>query len=265
MLLTSQRLRASMLAILMLPFMTSCGQALTETKDPQAQEAENFSAENFSEDDEAVLSKAEYAASEDRTLENLVVEMGDVTASADILEKYKHLDPKKLVPRNLLKKALLYWEANPSRFPNKKFIAVVDFSKKSRKDRFFLIDMKTGSVLDHHVAHGSKSDKNDDGIPETFSNIVDSNMSSLGVYRASESYQSDKFGYSMRLDGLSSTNSNVRKRAIVLHPAWYVKETSLYAPGKTYGCLGLSSSVSEDVINKMKGGSLIYVGLSAKE
>ncbi len=249
-----------MLAILMLPLMTSCGQALTQETEPTSQQAENFT-----EQDEAVLSKTEYAPSEDRTLEDLVVDMGDVTTSGDILQKYKHLDPKKMVPRNLLRKALLYWEANPSRFPNKKYIAVVDFSIKSRKDRFFLIDMKTGSVLDHHVAHGSKSDKDGDGIPETFSNIVDSNMSSLGVYRASESYDSSKFGYSMRLDGLSTTNSNVRKRAIVLHPAWYVKETDLFAPGKTYGCLGLSSSVSKDVIDKMKGGSLIYVGLSAKE
>ncbi|RYZ67652.1 MAG: hypothetical protein EOP05_17480, partial [Proteobacteria bacterium] len=239
------------------PFMSSCAPA-NSFNTQAASEDES----TFNEADEALLAPNEYAPNPDRTLENLVVEAAKPADEAAILSKYKHLDPKKQVPANLLKTALLYWDANPARFPSKTHIAIVDFSIKSKKDRFFLINMKTGGVELHHVAHGSKSDKNGDGIPETFSNINNSNMSSLGVYRASEPYDSSKFGYSMRLDGLSSTNSLVRKRAIVLHPAWYVKETDLYAPGKTYGCLGMSSSVSKDVINKLKNGSLIYVGLS---
>jgi L,D-transpeptidase catalytic domain len=256
--LTSKAVKASMLALLMIPMLSSCAPANPET----AQDAlEN----SFVEEDEATAALSEYAANPDRTLEDLVIEAAKPVDEAAVLKKYKHLDPKKEVAANLLKTALLYFDANPSRFPNKAYIAIVDFSIKSRKDRFFLINMKTGAVEKFHVAHGSKSDKDGDGIPETFSNIVDSNMSSLGVYRASEPYQSSKFGYSMRLDGLSSTNSNVRKRAIVLHRAWYVWEADTIAPGKTYGCFGLSKSVTDDVIAKLKNGSLIYAGLSAKK
>ena len=89
------------------------------------------------------------------------------------------------------------------------------------------------------------------------------NMSSLGVYRTAEPYESSKFGHSLRVDGLSTTNSNVRSRAIVIHPAWYVWESDTIAPGRTYGCLGVSKSVSSKLIDQIQKGSMIYVGLSA--
>ena len=202
---------------------------------------------------------------EDRTLQSqaVLIEPSITPATkAAILKKYASLDPFKLVDRNLLAKALLYFEANPTRFPNKNFITVVNFSIKSNKDRLFNINMKDGTVEAVHVAHGSKSDPNGDGIPEAFSNVNNSNMSSLGVYRASEVYASTKFKFAMRLDGLSPTNSNARMRAVVFHSAWYVWESDAISPGKTYGCLGVSESVAEKMIAKIKDGSLIYVGLA---
>jgi hypothetical protein len=205
------------------------------------------------------------SAPTDRTLqaEAALIEPVITTATkAAALAKYSHLDPKKLVDRNLLAKTLLYLDANPTRFPNKNFITVVNFSIKSNKARLFNINMKDGSVQAVHVAHGSKSDPNGDGIPEKFSNENNSNMSSLGVYRASEVYASSKFKYAMRLDGLSATNSNARMRAVVFHSAWYVWESDLMSPGKTYGCLGVSESVAEKMIAKIKDGSIIYAGLS---
>jgi hypothetical protein len=202
---------------------------------------------------------------EDRTLQaQAALNEPTITAAtkAAVLKKYAHLDPKKLVDRNLLAKALLYLDANPSRFPNRNYITVVNFSIKSNKARLYTINMKDGSVQAVHVAHGSKSDPNGDGIPEKFSNVNNSNMSSLGVYRASEAYKSSKFKYAMRLDGLSPTNSNARMRAVVFHSAWYVWESDLISPGKTYGCLGVSESVAEKMIQKIEDGSIIYVGLA---
>ena len=203
----------------------------------------------------------------DRTVEALSLNEPSFSApdKAAILAKYKSLDPKKLVDRNLLAKALLYWEANPASFPNKNYLSVVNFSIVSHQARFFNINMKTGAVWAVHVAHGSKSDKNGDGIPETFSNIDGSNMSSLGVYRASDVYASSKFANAMRLDGLSKTNSNARARAVVLHSAWYVWESDTIAPGHTYGCLGLAKSVAPTMIEHVKNGSMIYVGLATSQ
>lgn len=204
------------------------------------------------------------SAPEDRTLQALDLTEPVITdaTKAAILKKYSKLDPKKLVDRNLLAKALLYWEANPSKFPNKNFVSVVNFSIKSNHVRFFNINMKDGSVWAVHVAHGSKSDQNGDGVPEHFSNVDGSNMSSLGVYRVSEVYNSTKFKNAARLDGLSKTNSNARSRAVVLHSAWYVWESDFISPGNTYGCLGLSEKVAPQMIENVKNGSMIYAGLS---
>ena len=56
------------------------------------------------------------------------------------------------------------------------------------------------------------SDPENDGTPRRFSNVEGSLQSSLGYYVTAETYEG-KWGYSLRLDGLSATNSQVRKRA----------------------------------------------------
>lgn len=203
--------------------------------------------------------------SPDRTLETFALNEPtvDPVQRQATLEKYKHLDPTKLVPRNLFEKAVLTFDANASAFPNKNYLGVVDFSKRSNKARWWIIDMKTGSVWAIHVAHGKGSDTNNDGYAEKFSNVYGSNMSSLGVYRAAETYQSKKFGYSLRVDGLSATNSKVRERAIVIHPAWYVSESNVIQ-GRTSGCLGVASNLSRKLIDMIKNGSMILVDLSGQ-
>ena len=65
----------------------------------------------------------------------------------------------------------------------------------------------------------------------------------------------------LRVDGLSPTNSNVRERAIVIHSAWYVVEANIQ-PGRTEGCLGVSSSLSKKLIDQIKEGSMILADLS---
>ena len=51
-----------------------------------------------------------------------------------------------------------------------------------------------------------------------FSNVFKSKKTSLGLYVMGEKYIG-KFGPSRRIDGLSTTNSNARPRAIVIHKA----------------------------------------------
>jgi hypothetical protein len=177
-----------------------------------------------------------------------------------ILSKYAHLDPNGEVPTTLLQKAVLYFDANQAHTPNKKYLSIVDFSQRSSEARLFIVALSTGAVWKLHVAHGKNSDKNDDGIAEAFSNINGSEMSSLGVYLTAETY-SGKHGLSLRLDGLSSTNSNVRMREIVMHAATYVYDTNKKA-GRSWGCLALPPADRDRAVSLLKGGSLIYVGLS---
>lgn len=138
-----------------------------------------------------------------------------------------------------------------------RYALVADFSQHSSKRRFYLFDLTTETVERNNVAHGSGSDKNNDGFATEFSNISGSHMSSLGAYRTAETY-SGKHGLSMKLDGLEKTNSKARARAIVLHSASYVKNG--IRAGRSQGCPAVDVAVYKSIINRTKGGSLLYIG-----
>jgi hypothetical protein len=120
--------------------------------------------------------------------------------------------------------------------------AVLDFSAHSTTPRFHVID----------------------GYAEFFSNVLGSNASSLGLYRTAEIYRSDVYpGLAMRLDGLSSTNSNARSRFIVVHEARYMESRSwkgkkMGRPGLSDGCFVFSKDDRDAVISNLQGGALIY-------
>jgi hypothetical protein len=168
------------------------------------------------------------------------------------------LDPNHLIAPKLLNAAVDYYVSHLSQIKNKNFLSIVDFTLYSGKARFFIIDMKTGAVKAIHVAHGSGSDPNNTGYAKTFSNTPGTNASSLGVYQTAETYVG-KHGLSLKMDGLSLTNSNVRAREIVIHSADYVTETS--KAGRSWGCFAVASENISWVISELKGGSIIYAGL----
>lgn len=181
--------------------------------------------------------------------------------SVEVLSHYSHLDPNKEVPKKLLKTALLYFDKNRDLIENKNFITVVDFKFHSAIARLFIIDMRSGAVWKLHVAHGSGSDKNNDGVAEMFSNVSGSHASSVGFYLTNETYVGTN-GLSLRLDGLSQTNSNVRARAVVIHGAKYVFNTD-DKPGRSWGCLAVPMVERDKVVETLKEGSLIYAAVSS--
>lgn len=169
---------------------------------------------------------------------------------------YSYVDPKNLIRDEALENALEFYDTFLNDLPNTDYLIVLDFKMKSSLKRFFLIDMKTGEVTPYLAAHGQGSDPDHDGFAKYFSNENDSKMSSLGFYLTAETYNG-KHGYSLRLDGLSDSNSRARERAVVIHPAKYVVEG--YDPiGRSWGCPALAPEVSEGVINKIKNGTLIF-------
>jgi hypothetical protein len=180
-----------------------------------------------------------------------------------ILAKYAYLDPSRQVPSNLLKKTVLYYHANLAKIENKNYITIVDFSKFSGKKRFFLVNTATGAVKGYRVAHGSGSDQNNDGYPERFSNIEGSLASSVGYFLTAETYFG-KYNRSLRIDGLSTTNSNVRDRAVVIHGSDYVQDANVQQ-GRSWGCFALPMGQKEAVIDMLRNGSLIFAGLSGKK
>lgn len=148
-----------------------------------------------------------------------------------------------------------YLKAN--RFKNSSYATVIDFSQHSSKRRLYLFDLKAGTVARHNVAHGKNSDKNNDGYADSFSNTPSSLQSSLGAYLTAETYRGSH-GLSMYLDGQESSNSKARKRAIVVHSAAYVSDGK--RAGRSWGCPALDPTVYKAIIDKIKGGSLLYIG-----
>lgn len=178
----------------------------------------------------------------------------------DLADVYAYLDPKREVPTDLLKKAVAYWDTNKNKFPNQDYITIVDFKPRSDKYRLFIINMKDGSVAKFHTTHGVNSDPNKDGIATKFGNVVNSGKSSLGFMRTAEVYRG-KYKRALRLDGLSSTNSNVRDRAIVFH-GWDDVHEANVIQGMSHGCITLDWAIKDAQVDKIKEGSLMYVGLS---
>lgn len=177
-----------------------------------------------------------------------------------ILQAYNFVDPQFIVPPLLLVDALLYFHTNQNLFKNKNVISIMDYSPHSKTQRLYVINMNTGEVLRAHAAHGTGSDPKSSGFARRFSNKRGSNMSSLGYVRTAETYYG-KHGYSLRLDGLSESNANMRRRAVVVHGAKYVVDRSV-RQGRSYGCIAVSRAQHKKIIDMIKGGSLILAGQS---
>jgi len=184
---------------------------------------------------------------------------------AGIVRAYEHVDPENVLPRGLLEDALVFYDVHQSRIPNLDYFVVVDLSLFSGKDRFWLVDVSTGAVEPHKVAHGDGSDPDHDGYANSFSNVEGSHQSSLGFSLTAEIYNGTH-QHSMRLDGLSPDGSpngmattNMRERLIVVHEASYVDDDNDAKQGRSNGCPALDPSIEVSVVDKIHGGSLFYI------
>ncbi|CAM3652575.1 murein L,D-transpeptidase catalytic domain-containing protein [Elizabethkingia occulta] len=146
---------------------------------------------------------------------------------------------------------------------NEKLAFFVDFSITSNKYRFFVIDLKSGKILERGlVAHGSGSEKGKvDGKLE-FSNVYGSYCSSIGKYIVKNSYKGD-FGKAYKLVGLDKTNSNALSRAIVLHKYSAVPDNETINPiVLSLGCPMVSPaffSTLEKYIDSAEKSIVLYI------
>lgn len=142
---------------------------------------------------------------------------------------------------------------------NTDYLTIVDLSQSSRKKRFYLIDVRNARLVENtYVAHGRNS-----GLDEaaSFSNLPESNQSSLGFYITKGTY-TGKHGMSLKLSGLEKGfNDNAEARAIVVHGADYVNEGRVASAfmGRSLGCPALANDVAPRVINTIKDGSALFV------
>jgi len=139
-------------------------------------------------------------------------------------------------------------------------IGIADFSQPSGDPRFYVVDLQSGEVESHRVAHGRGSDPDHSGFVERFSNHFGSYASSNGAYLTGD-YYDGKYGLSMKVRGLDWTNYNAEPRAIVIHNAWYAEDNMIPVHGKlgrSEGCFAMSRKSQYEVMRKLAGGRMIY-------
>lgn len=92
---------------------------------------------------------------------------------------------------------------------------LLDMRLPSGRNRFFVYNLTKDSVeIAGLVTHGSGSENGTEDL--AFSNIKNSNCTSIGKYKIGNSY-TGSFGLAYKLYGLDKTNSNAFDRFVVLH------------------------------------------------
>lgn len=157
-------------------------------------------------------------------------------------------------------RALASLDAHRSVVRQADVIGIADFNKASRDARFYIVDLRSGFVTEHLVAHGRGSDPAHSGWLEMFSNEVGSYATSEGAYLTGQAY-SGKYGYSLRLSGLDPSNSNAEAREIVVHTAWYAEPRMVDAYGKlgrSEGCFALPGVSHAEAMTRLGSGRFLY-------
>lgn len=138
----------------------------------------------------------------------------------------------------------------------------IDLARHSGRNRFVVWDFNSHKpLLVAPVSHGSGSDKSH--IRSAYahtSNQDGSHLSSLGRALIAERY-TGSYGIAYRLDGLDSTNSNIRPRCIVLHgwrhttsyPIWPLATTG------SFGCPVLSTRNMARIDRMLQGEDKVVI------
>ncbi len=145
-------------------------------------------------------------------------------------------------------------------------LSVIDYSLPSSQRRLWVLDPDSKQVLfREYVAHGrGSSDPDRPELAVRFGNEVGSLRSSLGAFLTEEPYQGIH-GTSLRLLGLEpGRNDHAEERQIVIHPADYVSRAFRLQSGgrlgRSFGCPALDPSVAKRVIERIRSGSVLYIG-----
>lgn len=138
-------------------------------------------------------------------------------------------------------------------------LVVIDYSKPSTARRLWAFDLRSGALLwNEYVLHGSGSGP---GLyARSFSNNVDSNQSSLGLFELQSPFKG-ALGPAMSMIGLEKgVNSNALERGIWLHGTDYVNDerAARGAVSTSEGCAAVQRGVIVPMINSLKGGAWLF-------
>jgi hypothetical protein len=142
----------------------------------------------------------------------------------------------------------------------KNILTIIDFSKSSKIDRMWIIDLDKKEVVHLSlVAHGKNSGVE---FASHFSNVLSSCQSSLGFYVTGDTFNSNH-GMSLYLDGVEpGINDKARERGIIMHSAFYVSRDFIRQYGilgRSFGCPAIPMEDHEKIITLLSGKSCLYI------
>ena len=142
----------------------------------------------------------------------------------------------------------------------KEILTVLDFTKSSRFERMWIIDMKNQKLVRRElVAHGKNSGHD---MVTSFSNKLHSNQSSMGFYVTDAPYIGSN-GISMLINGMDKGyNCQARNRAVVMHGADYVNPKTMNRNGRlgrSFGCPAVEMHKAKEIIDYVKQGSCLFI------
>lgn len=177
----------------------------------------------------------------------------------EIKTLYNEMKLSKEISYDLFKDAMIGYNKIHTK-KKKDVITIIDYSKPSTEERFYVLDLKRKEVIfKTYVSHGMNTGGNK---ASRFSNTMNSRQSSLGFFLTNETYYG-RNGYSLRLDGLEKgINDRARERTIVIHGAAYATDDFIRRNGRlgrSWGCPALPDNLSKEVIDTIKNGSVLFV------
>lgn len=157
------------------------------------------------------------------------------------------------VSQRALSNAFNYYEKN--RYKQKlspDYIAIADYTKTAMEKRLYIINLHTGMVYQHMVAHG-KNSGDMGGRVWSASNQINSYKTPTGFFKVGtqEGVTSKRYKY-LGIEGLESKNRNAKKREILLHTAKYVEWG-----GRSQGCFAIKPEDKWQVFSRLKR-ALLY-------
>ncbi|MBC7371517.1 MAG: murein L,D-transpeptidase catalytic domain family protein [Bdellovibrionaceae bacterium] len=138
------------------------------------------------------------------------------------------------------------------------YMVIIDYSLPSTEKRLYHLNLKTGEVQKHLVAHGKNS-----GVLYSikFSDSQDSKTSSLGLSLVAGTYEGF-YGTTLRLYGVEESNNSMEPRYIVMHGAPYVSQKFIDENsrlGRSWGCPAVGEDVIDLMIATLQPGSIVYL------
>lgn len=170
------------------------------------------------------------------------------------------LDPLNLIDDRLENEALASYARHAAQQPFKgNEIVIVDYALPSSARRLYIVNIRTGAVEAHYVAHGRGSDPGHTNMAVRFSDAETSGMSSVGAFRGLERYKSPSHGAALKLAGLDATNESAYRRLIVFHTAPYFDPANGRF-GRSCGCFVVTKGDMARVYDVIADGGFLYAG-----